>query len=137
MANQDISGEIAPVERPKPHMSRAEKEKAYEDMALMLTPSELMDAMTFEEALDINRILESSGNLGQAVLSESAANCRYNREVYDDHDPTVEDYIYASEAVQKLATRIQSGTHEEAEIMRIFRSARARIYFQYVLEMSD
>lgn len=124
-------------EPPKPPMTKAEKERAYEDLAVSLSPAELMDAMTFEEALDINRILEARGNLGQAILSESAVACRFNREVYDEYDDSVEDYIYASEAVVELAERVQTGSHDDAELMRIFRSARARIYFQYVLEMSE
>jgi hypothetical protein len=127
MTHPEISGELSPVELPKSPMSKADKERAYEDMTLMLSPSDLIEAMTYEEAQDIDRLVGSKGNLGQAVLSESAVNCRYNREVYEDD---VEDFIYESKAILELIEVVRNGTHQDAEIMRLFRSARARLYFE-------
>lgn len=121
-------------EAPKQVLTRADREKAYEDLAITLTPSELMDAMTFEEAQDIDRIVGTSGNLGQAVLGESAANCRFNREVYDD---AVEDFIFDSKAILDLIEVVRSGSHQDAEVMRLFRSARARIYFEQTILIAE
>jgi hypothetical protein len=110
-----------------PDMAKAETEAHYGDEFREFEVDDVLERMSIGEALFVDMVANMGGDIMRTGISENALLLRMNRAFYDD---PVEDFIAESSVLLRLIAESRKASgHDDAERVRLLRSARLCLWF--------